>query len=434
MEDNYFDKKIKGILESSPEFQPDQSALTDMQARLRTIPRPKKKRRGLFFLIPLLLLPVLLGAGFFYKKYDDLKNQVTELNFKISEINQTLRRDTIIEKQIIHHYDTIHTTVYREKYIKEKQPNKNNFYQIGFQPPLYTSNQLNTSPFYTPNILGWSIGNSKNSLFTKNPGSSIFDDDSSIKNGKSSSGNRLSATDRLESLFPIFVKIADRMEPDWILNMKDQLPEYKKQKPKPQHYFIPKGFTFGINYSPYVFPFNVFGSQGNAFGVTGAIEFPGGRSLEIGGTLLNTNFKIKEDPDLYALLPIVDPTDPADFLHEIKGNFRYLEIPVILRQQFRENHDLKPFVSAGFVAYKPFSQEFIYEYLNGFGEYKLNETFKNGTLSVDNLRFGLGAEYALGKHVSAASELQYQHSFSLNANEYFKLRYFALNIGLRYKM
>ena len=55
-------------------------------------------------------------------------------------------------------------------------------------------------------------------------------------------------------------------------------------------------------------------------------------------------------------------------------------------------------ISLGLVAYRPLQQRLIYEYIDGTDEYTLENTFKNGSFSVDNLRVALGFEYSLGKH------------------------------------
>ena len=75
MDNNYMDKKLKTILESPPDFIPDEAALNDMQQRLRAVNKPKQKRNILPFLGWIFLIPLLLSLGFIYKKYADLKSK-----------------------------------------------------------------------------------------------------------------------------------------------------------------------------------------------------------------------------------------------------------------------------------------------------------------------------------------------------------------------
>ena len=44
-----------------------------------------------------------------------------------------------------------------------------------------------------------------------------------------------------------------------------------------------------------------------------------------------------KDPNQFSTFPILDPKDPTDILHELKGNFSYLQIPVMIRQRMFPN-------------------------------------------------------------------------------------------------
>ncbi len=437
MDDNYFDDKLKGILESPPNFQVEPSALQDMKKRLKPISNRKRNNRSLYLLAALLLLPMFLGAGFFISKYNKLNEQVVDLSRQISQINLISNKDTIIEKQTIHHYDTIITVIYREKYIKADQreiQNENAYSHVYNNPYSYLRNSNLLQYNLKPNSSYWSIGNGTYSLLAKNPSSSIFENNF-IQNNKEIDDleNKWRPSDPLQLLGLQYLNI-DREEPDWIKNLTDKLPEYKEPETKPIYYFIPNGLSASIKYSPLVYSSNAFGASGYALGLNAAIELPAGQSLGIGAEWLNVDFKIEGDPATFALFPIANPNDPTDVLHELKGSFSYLQIPVVVKQKLRLDKNLKPFFTAGLVAYKPLSQKFIYEYIDGTGEYKLNMEFNDGEFSVDNFRLGVGAEYDFGNKLSILSEVQYQHGFSLNTDEYFKLQLWALNFGLRYSL
>lgn len=148
---------------------------------------------------------------------------------------------------------------------------------------------------------------------------------------------------------------------------------------------------------------------------------------------MSMNFELKNS-DRFNQFPIIDPIDPTDRLYELKSRLSYVQIPVSFRQRFRGDKKLRPELSFGLVAYRPLSQRFIYEYLNSSGEYKLRSSFNGGTFSIDNIRLGLGFEYTLWKNVSIRPEARYQRGFSLHTSQYFKLSYWAFNLGIQYKL
>ncbi len=431
MDDNYFDKKLKGILESPPDFQPDSNALNDMQSRLRASKQPiKKNRRLLFLLLPLLLLPFLLGGYVFYQKYDHLNEKIVELNKQIVQINQ---RDTIVEKQIIHHYDTIYNVIYRETYIREQSPKTRTSFSSGWYSPGFYSR-----PFYSPystTSQGYSLHTS-----TLNPSTPFYTlvDQTAFRNSpfpstKNQSSAYLFNQKTRINLNALKQPIFESGQQKIITTLKDEFPEYNDGKVPMSYHFTPSGFGVGGSFSPWVFANNDYNSKGNAFGINARIEFPGDRSLNIGFEILSQSFEVKEE-SLFSNFPIETPTDPTDVLHELKVNFTYLQIPVTLRQKLFEIGHFQTYVNAGIVAYKPLATDFKYEYINSSGEYKLNSSFKEGAFSADNMRLGIETDYALGKHFSANAGVIYQHGFSLNESEYFPLRFWAVNLGMHYRL
>jgi hypothetical protein len=108
MDEQQFDKRLKEILETPPEFELAPSAMKDMQKRLQA---SKRKRRGAWvwwLVAALLLLPLLGGMGYLFAQYQKLQQEVDFLSQQ-----SNIQRDTVLEKQIIYHFDTIYRTVYR---------------------------------------------------------------------------------------------------------------------------------------------------------------------------------------------------------------------------------------------------------------------------------------------------------------------------------
>lgn len=432
MDDNYFDKKLKDILESHPKIEPDSSAVQDMQQRLKSIQKPGRQRSILPFLMASLLLLMLSGMLFFYKKYDTLHSEVLKLNQQIN--TQETRIDTIIQKQIIFQIDTVYNTIYHEIYITKKQATEQQPF-IASNIAQWYANTTVPSRVFNPSVtIDWSSGEEKNSLFAKNPGSSIFYN-FPFNRTQDVSTNAIEAELQAPDLVDTKSFHINYSKDLGLLPQFDHItPATINKDIHPAYYFMPTGFSVGATYSPFFSPIHEYGGGGYTLGVKGAIQFPAGRSLEIGGEFLSTNLKVEDNPDQFADFPIVDPENPNDVLHEIKGTFEYLQIPVMLRQEIKSIGKFTPSISAGIVAVRPLNQKLIYEYFDAGGEYKISNNLSAGTFSADHLKFGLGTDYALSNAISANLGLQYQHGFSLPASEYFKLRYFALNLGLRYTL
>lgn len=428
MDENYFDKKLKDILESPPSFEPDANAMQLMQQRLRAAQSPTK-RRGIWpWFLSLFLLLFLLGGGILYSQQKVLTAQVTSLHHQLSLIT----RDTVVEKQIIHHFDTIYTTVYREKYIRLTRPNyTQHLSESSLGDYSYSNPIFSYSGYSRKGLLSWSLGKRLISLLDENPDSSFLDQDSS----------KLTAVLQLdpfaEVLSPIdrllFGELA-RLNATNTLSAKEegQSPLAISEKGvNPLYYFTPTGLKGQFHLSPLLLPSGDLGGTSFEIGAALEIELPQYRTLELGAEWLGTNFEIK-DPGKFARFPILDPTDPADVLHELKGALSYLQLRASIRQVLFPKHRWKPHLSVGFVAYRPIRQELTYEYLNGSGEYDLRSVLKGGSFLARNLRLGLGAEIPLSKKMNLLNSIQYQHDFSNDATQFFALQYWALNFGINY--
>ena len=433
MDDNYLDKKLKDILQSGSQFEPDAAAMHDMQKRLRVVQPAKKNRYGLPILLSILLLFLLSSLGLTYKKQMILSQQVQDLNHQMSQITQ---QDSIINSHIIYQIDTIYQVVYQQKHVSSPGLSVAKL-------PFFTYHP--TTPFITSNsgqLLGqtlntdtrWSLTKNGLSLLDIPSGSSFFE---SATQEKQDLPEAIHYTSLLEPLTgPSLKKLAghNSTNPSLLSKIDYDFLTVRKNKVKPAYYFIPSGFTAELNASPLLFPTHDFGGSAYSFGAKGSVELPQGRALEVGVELLNMDFELKDNPEKFSIFPVANPNDPTDVLHELKGNLRYVQIPVSIRQRFMSNRKFRPSVALGLVAYRPLRQRFVYEYIDATDEYKLENTFTIGSFSVDNIRVALGFEYSLGNRISIEPELQYQSGSSLNANEYFKLRFWAGNIGLKYKI
>jgi|GEM_PF-5563553 len=433
MGDNYFDEKLKDILESPPEYQPDALALQDMQQRLRDRGGGVKGRTWFPWVLSAILFLLLAGAAILFHRLAVLQTQFTQLEDQLTTVQSTT--DTIIHQQIIQHYDTIYTIIYKEKYLPVQEA-LSQFPELygATIPSLFLRERNGTLPpssAYNQGLLSWSLDANRYSLLERSPSSSFFSSDShatgKIDDLDFEGGEALPLAGR------VWKQLSGKRSWEKAEVSGPILPiePYKKSTISPLYFFTPIGLVAKAVIDPVVLPSHEFEGSSYAFGAGFEIKLPQNRSLEVGGEWLSMKFELK-DPAEFERFPILDPEDPADVLHEVKGGFSYLQIPVSLRQQFLPNKSWSPSLSIGMVALKPIRQRLEYEYVNGQREYKLSSNAPTAPFSVRNLRVGVASQLQLNRRLSLNPEIQYQHAFEAQTQEFFPLRYWSLRLGLQY--
>ena len=436
MEDKYFDKKIKSILESPPAMRPDANALADMKRRLDNINTPREhSSKGLLWLLPLLILPFLFGTLFFYQKYQNLNQEINKLQSQFTQLNQ----NKIQNNYITYHYDTIYRTIYKDKII-ERQFEKT----IVPPPPILNSYfAYNNSNGYHPqhhqvltdfSFLKKGIFNSIDDQLTNGRG---------FVNGKNlglkglTNFIELEATDKnLDAIDYLSLNPLNHNNELNVLDEKLNDVHWKvsKKNTNPIFYVIPTGINAGVDRMQWVR--GNTGSKnfsGSSYGVNGSLEFPRGVEMQIGAEWLGLSFELKAQDDLSSF-PTLPPDNPGDLFKELKVGLSYIQIPVVIKKYFRDKKSLQPMFGIGFVAYRPLKQKFSYEYINSsLVEYNSSQSFSDGDFSANNLRFNLGGRYSFRKRYIFQAEATYQHAFEQGTGEYFKLQYWALNLGMRYR-
>jgi hypothetical protein len=432
MEDNYLDKKLKDILENPPHFEPDAAAISDMKKRLDK--SDVKSHQGisrLWWLVPLLLLPFLLGGVFFLNKYQELNQKLDRLNLQLSYF----QRDTTHENHITYYYDTIHNTIYKDVIIERR------FEKAIIPPPslkaFYRPYSNNSNLSEVTSLTDFLVYRNGQNLGTKGLNLANLSGLSSLDNplSKEELLAELIRNERIDKIGLKVINYYSRFE-----NIEDKLndPNWEPtiHKANPILYFVPKGGNIGGNYTPIVAgKANSKGYSGKSFGINGSLEFYGGIEMSLGLERLSFGFEVKE-PEQFAIYPLLPPDNTNDLLTELKPSFSYLHIPLMFKKYIRKDDKLRPFFGVGFVAQKPLKQNFVYEYVDDVTdqEYKLNQSFKNGDFTINNLRTSIGLNYHFLDHFSAQTEFVYYYAFDQAPTEYFKLRYWGANIGLRYHL
>lgn len=430
MDDNYLDKKLKGILESPPELEPDPAAVLDMKQRLSKL--HGRERRG-FVWWPVIALLGLLAGGYLIFLFQGLNRKVNTLNEQLTLL--TLR-DTLVEHRIVYRIDTIYQTIYRDR-IGQTQAipyfnTSSSYYLKANHLPIIDIQRENTN-------LGWGYRDPYNlSLLTVGSGdSSFFPVDEDRETAKEAGTIKSEVTHGV--LAPINSGLYTRI---WSLDHQmealDLAPDYQSVKQRKhtrqlRYYFTPVDFSLGLKASPVLLFANSLGGYTYSIGLDGEIVYPQQRSLNLAVELLGTKFESK-DENRFSDFPVPNPNDPVDRLHELKGNFQYVQVYAGIKQRWLPEARFQPIVSIGLSAFLPIRQELTYEFIGNAGEYSLQEDIrKDRDFSVRNIRFGLGAGYRIGRRFSLEAEGLYQHAFNTASDDYLKLQYWGINLGFRYK-
>lgn len=434
MGDNYFDEKLKDILESPPEYEPDTLALQDMQQRLRGRGGGASSVNWIPWILSSVWLLLLVGGGFLLQRLSHMQSKLEQLENRLTTTKST--SDTIIHQQIIQHYDTIYTIIYREKYlpVEEALASFPNLYRPA-SPSLFnqpgTVRSLSGQPVFDQGIYSWSLDENRYSLLERSPSSGFFATDSLEWETEEEADFWASPAAAVGGRRLKYL----RTQPSWAKAPVDgpglPIEPYQQSTISPLYYFTPVGVAAQGNVAPLVLPSHDLGGSAFSFGGGFAIELPQERSLVIGADWLSMNFDLK-DPEQFGSFPVIDPEDPSDVLHELKGYFSYLQIPVSLRQQLFARRTWSTALSVGMVAVKPVRQRLEYEYLNAQGEYKLSNNEPTPPFSFRNLRVGLESQIQLNRSLALNPALHYQHAFERQELEFFPLRYWSLRLGLRY--
>ncbi len=418
MDDFYFDRKMKQVSESAPELTPSWEAMKDMRKRLRRAKAGQVagfKASALWPLIWLLLLAT--GGGFLLWQNNRLSRDVHRLE---QLYGQTLHRDTVVEKHVVYRYDTIYSVVYRDRYIVPAS-------MTAFGPP---SDLI--APKTRHHNAAERYGISGLSLLDLRPSSGLLS--SGNNRSPAASMGPIGKISPLETLvFGTAVESLRPLRPDFDPILNRELPEIEQPRIPIHYHFTPSGLGVDAHYSPLA----LLGEapEGNAFtlGARAAVEFPGDRRLLVGAEWFSFGFEEKDEAG-FARFPVADPDDPTHVLHELKGRFSYFQIPLEFEQTLWQSQHFRSAISVGMVAYRPVRQQFTYEFLGGFEEHSRSTSFRNGNFSIDNLRLGVGIDYRLFKRMWLRPRFLYQHGFSLNTSEYFPLRYWSANVGLRFDL
>ena len=447
MEDNYIDKKFKEILENSPYMTPPPSAVEDMKKRLAAGTVQEKNRLVLPLWWPALLtIPLFLGGLFLFNAYQTLHEKYEAVHLQLSEYQNNSQKDTISNITTIYQIDTVINIIYKDIIVERRYEKTRDFYPksgyASFLSPNENSlkfGQFGGSAFEKSNFPYFDTWHKNLLSMNKHNYSSGRDNPLIINDENSENKPHPDIPDFKISKYPDGLDywklnfLHTNLNSQNLLDKLNQVRLPANKKKNFIRYLRPVGISPGVDFTPYLVVQLPGGDAvGNSFGVHTQINFLKNIALSVGIERTSFNFELKDEA-IDNRYPMGQPNDPIDILHELKGNFSYLQIPVTLKKSFRKEKRLQPFLNLGFSGVRPLRQIFKYEYINSTGEYEVTQQFRNGNFSINHLRAGAGSDFFLTKEVSIGLRGYYQYGFNKNSGEYFPLRYWGIQAIATYK-
>lgn len=432
MDEKHFDESLKKILENAPSFEVDEQAIADMRHRLDEAERRKRSGVGWpWWLAALIALPFLITSIFFYLKLQKYQDQVNG-----ETLHLTQRIDTIIEKHVVYHFDTIYTKVYREMILEPEYVSRNDLGigQMDRTLGFWDIGKLRTGPAGLYDRTKSELWQEWN-YFNNNP---LLNWRKEANSGNATESSEELDWSQLTAIGGLPLKpLQLPREYYWNKGVENDWPKpdstQTKRKINPVYYFMPTGFDLAVHGSPINFvklpnkSINGFG-----YGVAGAIQFGKKVRMRLGAELLKLDFELKNDSD-FTIFPSIDPENPNDELKELYGKVNYLQIPLSFQYYFRPEKSLRPYLDVGMIASRPTNQSLRYEFIGTGGEYYLSQSFDNTAFSINNLRTALGFEVLLWKNFYGNVEGFYHYNFEQPEETLLQLRYWGLDLGMKYK-
>lgn len=422
MEDEYFDEKMKQTLANPPIYAPSIEEVEAFRRRLN--PSPGKGFWGDRFTNALLLIGIAWLAFLGLIKINQLQEQLLVMEQRMADL--PMPQQSSVVKQYSYHRDTVFLL-------------RNTGTAARAVSGRYQSSKGNNWSYHTPRVnfkiddsfvASWSTEEPHFILFDRFSGSSLFP--------LSPKGNREDdVAPRLDERRQLPIAKLATLYPGLSLNNEaflskrrfDLTPPQKAKQPFLRH-LQPAGVAGEITIMPVATHLNLAESFTYASGVGGEVFFSGGRSLSLGLLYQGLDFELKSEAS-FTGFPTVVPITSTDRLREVNGFFRYLNLPIRLRQTFNVGRNIRPQLGFGVVGVRPLNRQLVYRFSNSVEDYNVNEVIDGGAWSFKTWEIIAGGACSLGPQLSMSASLQYQHSFGLPAGSLLKRRIIGLQVGLQ---
>lgn len=417
MNDNYFDKKIREILQRPPEFEPSPAARKDLLRRLDALGRNRRRPPvGWWWL----LFPAGILLGWWLAQLGTPRSQTMTAHAH--------QRDTIVVEKWHTRRDTI-VLIQRLETATPPPPNPIN--QIDellapFNPIVSTWKQSNLSGAGGPtDRLPLTSGGTAMGYL---PPLSL-----AAKDARKPASLR-----RTYAAAPAIERLA--LQPVDPLRRRDPLLDDDRilLPPLLDHaptlplwvHFVPTGLGAAIEGGPAFFAaMGVEDMKGTSWRLHARLHFAGHAFLQTGIGLTTQMFKI-EDEELLATFPQIEPENPGDKLHDIYAeDLRFLELPLVLGWQGQWGQ-WQPMIGLGITARQPIRQHLRYEFIDATGEYYIPVSFDQHALDLHTWSVHLGMGRHLWRGLSANVALRFEKDWKKGANDLIRLQYLAPSLRL----
>ncbi len=433
--DEKFIHKIKDVLNDPPSIPFDEKAWKNLDRRLSG--NPSKKWGAMAYLIPfaflLWLLPFVF-SWFTFEKLDSANDKIEHLESMLHS-NSKLLLDSVVQRHVTVVFDTIYRTFYKDVKMEEKKSSQPplQFYQPSFYENKITFlREQNYSHLLPPNSF---LGLSSMPLSRMNR--ALIDlENKNIATDKLANRESLSSLQQL-TLKPLIYsndpELSVRSTP-YQFKGKNKNLRYYLYKMQPTHFALGTGIgmvsVFGINNS-------ILSSL--SMNIDAAIGYGENLNLTISGEYLRWKFEKEfEDEDdqqeIYEDYPEAPPNSPEDKLHELYGDFKYIQIPIGLEYTLFSNKRLRPYFGFGVTAQRALRSQLIYEFKPASGEYKITkDNLLPNSFELKSAWGSLGIQYELGDHWRIRLGGSAQFDLEKGAYKYENLQLLKIKGGLKYK-
>lgn len=365
-----FSKHISDSLNNPPEFPFDETAWRRLEGRLGKR-NADEGRGGLGWGLPFALLATLLllgGGWFFHLETQRMSTEISSLKTLLETqvnapaIEETARRVTVV-------YDTIYRTVYVETTHTNQSAENHTSATASYHYWNTTkANIPSVGQLYQPN-----------STFFPNP-LNTFDWLGEQK--LPTDGNDLLAETTKDLPTPALLPypgpnlLETTSFPD--ISIPTDLPTVSEKK-KGLRYYLYKmqptrfGLAGGAGRA-----FSIDGEGGGAglFGLEAHLGYGEHLALTLGAEYLHWSLNISSsDSETLGKYPETQPNEPGDQLHEMYGDFHFLQIPIGLEYTFSKEKRWRPIIGLGLLAQQALRSRLTYEfdYASASGDYKIRQ-------------------------------------------------------------
>ena len=415
-----FEKNIQSLFEQPPELPFDEGAWLSLESRLEG--GKTKRKFGLWFWLPLIFgaASAVFALGYSFAKSNMLASakQVPEVVALKTDVSNTKPKTPVKEIVVIH--DTIVQTII--KYTAVPQEKSTLSY-----------------PLISP-LLGASLH--RKDLLSPMGGKFSILEQSRVR-------AKQDVADQDESgVVPsVMMQSVGSISPQLIHPTAKRAelplsPVFRDYQRKSASYYFRKLIPNDINLTIYDAGFSnlnfksTAGTQNNSlYGVRARLGYWRKWSLVLGLEALKSTFDIYADragsADIFANLPTVNPTTPGDMLHEVVGEFRYLQIPFGLQCDLPIKGSFEAFVGAGLTFQKNRTSILTYDYFSTAAEYGIEKgNLIPPTFNLNSYWFDTGLRFYVGSRWSLEAGVGGQFSLKNKLFKHESLNYLKGHLGL----